>query len=145
MIYLISRISPDAHAHNQYVANTASVLFDDEVFIPHLHNPFNTPHEKLQFEVFNTDLSAMKQSNIAVVSLPVGSDCSGEVGWFSGSGKYCCSILIGTPTCPIQTQVENLKVRWMIKGFLSEVFVADKDVYEYLSNDPIISNKVTLI
>lgn len=145
MIYLISKIDKTAHKHNECISAISSNYFNSQVFIPHKHNPFDTPHNELEFQVFNEDLNVMKRSDIAVVSLPIGRDCSAEIGWFCGANKYVCTFVIETPYFSIEEQVALLKRDWMTKGFLSEVFVDDIKSFNDLSNDPILGNKITLL
>ena len=87
----------------------------------------------------------MKRATIAVVALPIGCDCSGEIGWFAGANKYVCSFIINTPTFTAKEQIQSLKRNWMIKGFLSEVLVYTLEDFEELKLDPILGNKVTLV
>jgi len=41
--------------------------------------------------------------------------------------------------------MQQLSQDWMTKGFLSEVLTDDKNVFDVLSKDPILGNKLTLI
>jgi nucleoside 2-deoxyribosyltransferase len=145
MIYLISKISKHAHRHNECIAAIASDYFKQGVFIPHEHNPFDIDHDKLEFQVFNEDLNQMKRAEIAVACLPIGNDCSGEIGWFAGANKYVCTFIIDTGHIPINDQITQLQKDWMTKGFLSEVFVQDKKIYDLLKEDKIIGNKITML
>ena len=56
-----------------------------------LNNPYNLRHDKLSVGVFNMDYDAMKESDFGIVSLPIGEDCSSEIGWYAGNSKpiYC--------------------------------------------------------
>lgn len=145
MIYLISRIKPEAHGHNERIAECASELYKQSVFIPHKHNPFNTPHKKIQLDVFNEDLNAMQQSNIGVVCLPIGNDCSGELGWYAGNSKYVSAVIIDTDKFSAKEQFESLESDWMLKGFLSDVTTNSIEVFESLKKDPILQYKAVLI
>lgn len=142
MIYLISKIKESAHAHNEFIADAASRLFEQSVFIPHKHNPYDIPHQELQLEVFLEDYNAMKQSSMGVVSLPIGKDCSSELGWYSGNSKYVTALLIDSPWVSAEKQFESLERDWMLKGFLSDVITNNKVVYEKLKKDSILQYKV---
>lgn len=145
MIYLISRISVEAHKHNLFIAEYAAKIFNDDVFVPHLHNPFNIQHHDLEQEVFDIDLTAMKASKMAAVAFPVGSDCSGEIGWFAGCNKPCCALIIESPSIPIDVQLFNLRRSWMLKGFINEVLTDNGRAFEILRNDPIVGQKTKLL
>jgi nucleoside 2-deoxyribosyltransferase len=145
MIYLISKISKEAHKHNEHIASIAGSYFDSKVFIPHMHNPYDTAHNELEFKVFNEDLNIMKRADIAVISMPIGRDCAAEIGWFCGANKYVCVFLVYSEYVSLNDQVALLKSDWMIKGFISEVFVDNVELYKELIEDPIIGSKVTLL
>ena len=141
--YLVSKIKQSQHKHNEALADYVK----GNGFIPHLNNPFNIPHEKLEESVFEVDLNAMEEADFGVVSLPIGSDCSAEVGWFCGNGKPVFAYLYDSGygySC--REQYENLKTRWMVKGFLTGVIVVgDAELYQEVCNDPILRGKVSYV
>jgi hypothetical protein len=145
MIYLISKINVKAHAHNENIAKRATVLHKQGVFIPHKHNPFDVPHKEMQLEVFQEDLNAMQQSSIGIVSLPIGKDCSSELGWYAGNSKYVSALIIGDEWYTAKEQFESLENDWMLKGFLSDVTTDDIEVFKMLKNDPILQYKSVFI
>ena len=144
MIYLISRIDESAHDHNSIIADLASNRYNSNVFIPHLHNPFNTPHNMMEYDTFKTDLAKMKESSVGVVALPIGTDCAGEIGWFVGNNKLVVVIIASTEYMSSVDQIKSLSSMWMIKGFSDEVVVYNSHDYDILKNDPILNNKVVL-
>lgn len=145
MIYLISKINIKYHKHNENIAMHARKLHDQDVFIPHKHNPFDIPHKELQLEVFLEDLNAMQRSNIGIVSLPIGKDCSSELGWYAGNSKYVSALIIGDEWFTAKEQFESLERDWMLKGFLSDVTTNDPEVFKMLKKDPILQQKSVYI
>ncbi len=133
-VYLISRISEDAHLWNEKIC---SVLKNPiEVFMPHQHNPYNLEHTKMPKSVFDTDLEAMKKCDIALALPEFGNDCSYEVGWFSNSSK---------PTVfYIDTQMQWLR-DWMVKGGLDYVVTENPQTFQILKGDPILKHKKLLL
>lgn len=99
----------------------------------------------MEMDVFNLNLRVMKQSSRAVVSLPIGRDCSAEVGWFSGANKYVCIFLVKSAFSSVEIQLENLLGDWMLKGFIDEVFVEGFLVYQFLKKDNILKYKISLL
>ena len=144
MIYLISRIDEQAHSHNIAIANIVSEVYNHKVFVPHLHNPYNIPHNKMEYKTFKTDLTKMRESSMGVIALPVGNDCSGEIGWFAGNNKAVIAIIKSTEYMSSADQIESLSSMWMIKGFIDEVVVFNEHDQLVLLNDPILKDKVTL-
>lgn len=145
MIYLISKIKPSVHKHNENIASYASKLHNQTVFIPHKHNPFDVPHKEMQLEVFQEDLNAMQQSSIGIVSLPIGKDCSSELGWYAGNSKYVSALIIEDEWFTAREQFESLEKDWMLKGFLSDVTTNDLEVFALIKKDPILQHKAVLL
>jgi len=129
-VYLISRISPFAQPYNNEVANAAGDRFS--VFVPHKDNPFNIPHDQIQERVFRTDLEAMLKASLALAAAPFGVDCASEAGWFNGEGK---------PVVVFVRNLEDWLRNWMVKGFVDVVVTDNRDTYEKLANDPILSKR----
>lgn len=129
-VYLISRISPSAQAYNAEVARAAGERFS--VFVPHEDNPYNTPHQQIQEGVFRKDLEAMLQARFALAAAPFGTDCAAEAGWFNGEGK---------PVIVFVRDLEDWLRNWMVKGFVDVVITDNKDTYNILSKDPILSQR----
>lgn len=127
-IYLIARISEDAHSWNNLISGKlSSELF--EVFKPHEHNPWNHKHETFSREVFDVDLGAIKKSHIGLCLPEFGKDCSWECGWFSNSKKPLVAF--------VENQTNWLR-DWMIKGGIDYVITNKKSTYEKLIGDPIL-------
>jgi len=138
--YLVSKISIEYHKHNVAVA----ALVGGEVFIPHLHNPYNTAHQKLEYSVFKMDWDAMEHSSFGVVALPIGEDCACEIGWFAGNNKPIFAIIYDSGgRYSDEEQYIMLKKHWMVKGFLTGVFVVDNEhLFNKAKKDPILKGKV---
>ena len=132
-VYLSARIHPEAHAWSEAVSAAAEENGKIAVFQPHLHNPCNVAHEKLQPEVYEMDLQAMEEAQICLALPPFGRDCAWETGWFSRDSKKCLVIFIDEHT-------EWLR-DWMIKGGLDGVITINPKTYEILSRDPILRGK----
>lgn len=134
-IYLIARISKDAHAwNNKVVSNLDPSIFS--VFKPQEHNPWNQKHELFSKEVFNVDLGAIKKSRIGLCLPEFGNDCSWECGWYSNSEKPLVAF--------IDDQIEWLR-DWMIKGGLDYIITINKNTYDILINDPILKHKQIIL
>lgn len=134
-IYLIARISEDAHSwNNQISGKLNSGLF--EVFKPHEHNPWNQKHETFSNEVFNADLGAIKKSHIGLCLPEFGKDCSWECGWYSNSKKPLVAF--------VENQTNWLR-DWMIKGGIDYVITNKKSTYEKLIEDPILKYKQIIL
>lgn len=130
-IYLIARISKDAHSwNNEVVSNLNPSVFD--VFKPHEHNPWNQKHEIFSKEVFNVDLEAIKKSHIGLCLPEFGKDCSWECGWYSNSKKPLVAF--------VDDQIVWLR-DWMIKGGLDYIITTNKNTYNILIKDPILKHK----
>lgn len=134
-IYLIARISQDAHDwNNKIVSNLNPSVFD--VFKPHEHNPWNQRHEIFSKKVFDVDLEAIKKSHIGLCLPEFGKDCSWECGWYSNSKKPLVVFL--------DDQIAWLR-DWMIKGGLDYVITINKNTYNILINDPILRHKQIIL
>jgi nucleoside 2-deoxyribosyltransferase len=134
-VYLIARISQDAHAWNKKITNILKRPV--KVFLPQEHNPYNIQHTNLSKRVYDIDLAAMKKAHIALALPEFGSDCSYEVGWFSNSSKPVVFF--------VDTQLQWLR-NWMVKGGLDYVITTDPMTYQALIKDPILKfKKVKLI
>lgn len=133
-VYLIARISPDAHSWNDAVCDSLDDRF--EVFKPQEHNPFNTDHRDLQQDVFDVDLAAMERSQIGLVLPPYGRDCAWEVGWYAHSEKPVVAY--------VETNTGWLR-DWMVKGGLDQVFTPKHWMFDLLRKDNILADKGRLI
>jgi len=138
--YLVSKIKESQHKHNESLANFIS----GHCFVPHLHNPFNMVHSQLEHSVFQMDLDAMIDADFGAVALPIGADCSAEIGWFCGNDKPVHAYIYDSGygmSC--EDQYENLASKWMVKGFLTSCVVVDnEEVFEMIKLDPILKDKV---
>jgi len=138
--YLVSRIKESQHKHNESLEEFIS----GKGFVPHLHNPFNILHSKLEHSVFQMDLDAMIDADFGAVSLPIGEDCSAEIGWFCGNSKPVYAYIYDSGygiSC--EDQYHNLSSMWMVKGFLTGVVVVDnQEVFDLVKEDPILKEKV---
>lgn len=128
-IYLISRISPDAHKWNEKVCKN---LINDkiDVFVPHLHNEWNIAHEKISYAVVRTDIDQMRDADSGLLLAPYGRDCAWEAGWFSNSNK----ILIAF----IHKELDWLR-DWMLKSGLDFIITDNKNTYRKLQEDPVLN------
>lgn len=130
-IYLIARISKDAHSWNNKISsslNSNSI----KIFKPHEHNPWNLEHKKFEKEVFETDLAAIKKSHIGLCLPEFGNDCSWECGWYSNSKK---------PLVAFVDQQTSWLRDWMIKGGINHVITNNQDTLKILQDDPILKHK----
>ena len=130
-IYLIARISPEAHNWNNKVADSLDSN-TIEIFKPHDHNPWDTRHEKLEKAVFEVDLKETKESDIGLCLPEFGNDCSWECGWFSNSNKPLVAF-VGAQTGWLRD--------WMIKGGLGYVITDNQNTFQQITNDPILKDK----
>ena len=129
-IYVIARISEDAHFWTDKVCNKLDEKFD--IFKPKDHNPWNKRHELFPKRVFDVDLKAMQNSHLGLMLPKYGNDCSWEAGWYFGMNKPVVLF--------IDTQMKWLK-DWMIKGGTSYIVTNNKDTYKILKKDPILKYK----
>ncbi len=133
-VYLIARISPSSHKYNNLICDDLDGRI--EIFKPQEHNPSNSDHRHLQYSVYETDVNAMRKSDIGLLLVPYGRDCAWEVGWYANSGKPVVAYA--------ESETEWLR-DWMIKGGLGCVITSDKSLYDLLRQDPILKNKCMLI
>jgi nucleoside 2-deoxyribosyltransferase len=129
-LYLSARISPDAHAYNNKVAETITDEFD--VFKPHEHQVTSGAHEDIGVEVYRLDITAMENSDLALLLPKYGRDCAWEMGWYKGAGK------------PVYVYVED-QTEWlrdlMVKGGVAAVFTSNEATWERLRQDRVIGGK----
>jgi len=127
-VYLIARISEDAHLWNNKIC---SFLDKErfEVFNPQEHNPWNKKHESFSDKVFQTDLDAIKNSDMGLLLPEYGKDCAWECGWYSNSTKPCVAF--------VDTQFEWLR-DWMVKGGIDYVVTNNQESFKILNQDPIL-------
>ena len=135
--YVISRIAKEYHQKQYDLVD----LIEGDPFIPHLHNPYDMSHDKLSLDVFCKDRTAMENSDCGVVSLPIGEDCSSEVGWYAGNKKPVYVIIQSIH------EYVNLKPIWMVKGFLTTCFVINNcELYTFIrGSDPILRHKTKYV
>jgi len=74
--YLVSRIKESQHKHNESLEEFIS----GKGFVPHLHNPFNILHSKLEHSVFQMDLDAMIDAGNRSVNYGVPIESSVTIG-----------------------------------------------------------------
>jgi len=146
-VYLISRIDPSSHMHNEAISAMISHNGHD-VFIPHQNNPCDVAHDQLPLGVFEMDVAAMQKSDIGCVAFPIRCDCSAEIGWYSGNNKPVVGIIADTghgySTCG--EQYSSIKNNWMVKGFLTRLIViACHDTYQECLADPILKDKTVFL
>lgn len=128
-VYVIARISQDAHAWTDTVCDSLPKK-EFEVFRPKDHNPWNKlTHEKFSKQVFQTDLNAMKRSHVGLMLPEYGRDCAWEAGWFAHSDKFLVIF--------IDTQTQWLR-DWMVKGGIDCVITPNLKTYRLLRQDPIL-------
>jgi len=147
-VYLISRINPLCHSHNEHIAGLiSSGLKTSNVFIPHHHNPCDVQHDSMSNEVYHVDHSAMEMSHCGCISFPIGCDCSAEVGWYNGACKPVYGLIAESSngvTCV--DQYKSLKDNWMVKGFLTKVIILKcEKTFDLCIQDPILGKKTILI
>jgi hypothetical protein len=137
-LYLIAKIWPDAHSWNEEVV---SKLKDPvKIFVPHLHNPYNTLAKNIKHEVHDIDLEAICKSQGAILLPPYGNDCSYEVGIYKmmnvayGKGRILFPVI-----AIIKNEVDFLN-DWMVKAGITHVIVQNSKIYKQLKSDPMLGN-----
>lgn len=141
-IYLISRISNDAHLHTEMIVSLLNEGSIVDIFVPHKLNPTTIKHNTIQETVFLQDLNEIKKSTHGIICFPIGNDCSAEIGWFAGACKPVIGIIVSSNDCSALNQWDNLQHNWMVKGFISKLIVyKDKSVYNLICQDDILKNK----
>lgn len=130
-VYIIARISEDAHAWTDAVCVPLET-YGFDVFKPKDHNPWNEKrHKKYSREVFETDLEAMKRSDVGLLLPEYGRDCASEAGWYGGSEKPLV-VFVDSQTAWLRD--------WMVKGWVSAVISTNPATMEVLQNDPILKD-----
>ncbi|OGD63938.1 hypothetical protein A3A71_01885 [Candidatus Berkelbacteria bacterium RIFCSPLOWO2_01_FULL_50_28] len=129
-LYLIARISKDAHDWNEEVCSHFKAPI--EIFIPHHHNPYNLEHPKIPQPVVNTDINAMQEAHIGFALPEFGNDCSFETGWFAGKNKPLVYF--------VNDQLHWLR-DWMIKSNLTRIVTNNSQSYKTLKSDEILRDK----
>lgn len=129
-VYLCARISKDVHKWNRYVCDKLKAPLT--VFMPQNHNPWNISHKEFPKEVYEMDISAMKESDMVLLLPEYGRDCAWEVGWYSNSNKQIVVF--------VDNQIGWLR-DWMIKGGVNYVITTNQKTWKILMNDPILKYK----
>lgn len=130
-IYLIARISKDAHDWNNKITK-ALKKSAFEVFKPHEHNPWNKKHTKLHQKVVDVDVEAIKNSHFGLALPEFGRDCAWECGYYANCDKPAVIF--------VDHQTEWLR-DWMIKGMIDYVITNNRETYTLLKKDSILKNK----
>lgn len=133
-VYMICRISKDAHSWNEQVFEAMTEPL--EAFMPHQHNPYNLAHEKIPLPVVETDMHAMQGADIGLALPEFGRDCAFETGWFAHSEKTLVYL--------VDDQTTWLR-DWMIKGGLDYVVTTNPETYKILKDDGILSRKPLIL
>ena len=133
-VYLISRISEDAHHHNEKVAKALKPEL--EVFVPHLHNPCHENHHHFSLKTASVNLRAMEKSDIGLLLLPYGRDCAWEAGWFAGQKNKKQIIFVHDETAWLRD--------WMLKSGTDAVITDNKKLFAKLKKDPVLESKKVL-
>ena len=130
-IYLISRISKDAHYWNNLVV---SFLNKEkfEVFVPQENNPWNKKHEKFPQKIVSTDIKAINNSHIGLALPEFGKDCAFECGYYANSEKLLVFF--------VDNQLAWLR-DWMIKGSIDYLITNNLETYKLLKKDSIVCHK----
>lgn len=129
-IYVIARISEDAHLWTDKVCSQLDDAFD--IFKPKDHNPWNKRHETFAKSVFDVDLEAIKKSHIGLMIPEYGKDCAWECGWYANSKKPVVVF--------VDTQMEWLR-DWMVKGGVDYVVTDNPSTFRILKKDFILRHK----
>lgn len=134
-IYLIARISKDAHLWN----NKVTSVFDKtkfEIFKPQEHNPWNKKHESFSQKVVDIDIKAIKDSHLGLILPEFGKDCAWECGYYANSSK---------PTV-IFVDDQLIWLRdWMIKGGINFMITNNQKTYKVLKQDHILKDKKIIL
>ena len=133
-VYLIARISEDAHLWNNKVCDSLKPPIN--VFLPQESNPWNKRHETFSKKVYDTDADAMKKSHMGLLLPEFGSDSAFEVGWYTNSRKPVVVF--------VDTQKEWLR-NWMVKGGVDFVVTPNSKTYRVLKKDPILRHKKVIL
>ncbi len=133
-VYLIARVSVDAHEHNNRICSYLDERID--IFKPQSIIPMGLKHEEFQRTVFQACMDRIRRSDVGLLVAPYGNDCSWEVGYYSNSNKLIVAY--------VEDDILFLK-DWMIKGGLDFVITSSKLSSEKLKKDPILYDKVVLL
>jgi hypothetical protein len=134
-VYLISRISKDAHHWNNLITS----FLDKEkfdVFLPQENNPWNKKHKKFPQKIVDIDVKAINVSHIGLALPEFGKDCAWECGYYANSDK----ILIFF----VDNQLEWLR-DWMIKGSIDYLITNNLKTYQLFKKDPILNHKKIIL
>jgi len=133
-IYIIARISGDAHFWTDKVCNQLDNSF--EIFKSKDHNPWNEKHETFSKNVFDIDLEAIKKSHLGLMLPEYGNDCAWESGYYANSEKPLVVF--------VDAQREWLR-DWMVKGGVDYVITNNSSTYKKLKDDPILRYKKIIL
>jgi nucleoside 2-deoxyribosyltransferase len=137
-IYLIARISEDAHAWNNEVAS----IFDRkkfEVFCPHKDNPWDDNqirHEEVSQLIVDVDVEAISDSHFGLALPLFGRDCAWECGYYAGIKKPVVVF--------IEKETEWFR-DWMVKGGINYVVTNNQKTFQLLKKDSILCHKEILL
>ncbi len=143
MVYLISKIRSTNHEINYEIAGLATSIENEPVFIPHeygLENFFINDHEHIETKAFELDINKIKESSKCYVALPIGSDCSAEIGYCSGINKEMVLPIVNNSQFTSYEMYNSIKNDWMVKGFVDTV-LCSPEIYEIVKSDSILKNK----
>ena len=125
-VYLSARIAKEQQARNNEVANVLAGYF--EMFLPH-----EFQHGHTEQSIYNIDIAAMEQSDLAVLLPPYGRDCAWETGWYLGKRRPYFILC-------------HDEIEWsrdvMVKGSVSAVICTDELTYAKLKKDEMLRGKV---
>lgn len=129
-LYLSAKVRAENHARNNTVASYLRGLFD--IFLPHAHQSGESNHEDLPLSVYNMDITAMSQTELAVLVPPFGSDCSYEIGWFVAKKVPVFMY--------VQDDLQFLS-NAMVVGGVTAVFTDNTEVFNRLMRQPVLKSK----
>ena len=128
-LYLIARISEDAHLWTDKICNELDDTF--EVFAPKDHNPWAYSHETLSKNVYDVDLEAIDNSHIGLMLPEYGNDCAWEAGYYAGTGKPAVIFVNNRSTYEIHKNDPILRYQEIILiESLSGLNEALKEIYQ---------------
>jgi nucleoside 2-deoxyribosyltransferase len=133
-VYLVARVSKDAHTwNNQVTSSFGQTKF--ELFVPHKDNPWDDDkvrHEEVSQLIVDIDVKAINDSHFGLALPSFGRDCAWECGYYSKSKKPLVFF--------VDDQIEWLR-DWMIKGGLDCVVTKNEKTYQIFQKDPILKYK----
>lgn len=133
-LYLSAKVRAENHHRNNMVASYLRGLFD--IFLPHEHQACEDNHEDLPLSVYLMDLTAMEQTELAVLVPPYGKDCSWEIGWFQAKD---IPVFVY-----VQSDLSFLSDA-MVLGGVEAVFTDNMEVYNRLMQQPVLKSKTHLL